>query len=474
MFSSFNTDTKKEHSNQKQQIEIKLYQYGSYGCIYTPEIKCDTGDAGSKMFVSKLMKHTDNLNKEINITNQLYSIKNANLYFAGLLQICGANITNISDDNFEKCPIFKYTKTEQEELKKQENREIIYKDRETIKEKYISAKIRYVGEKNVDEYHKELYVAFLAQLTNQEYSPEKNKSREDECRELIKTKVMSSYFYLLYSIHKMNVDARITHNDIKRENIIIDDKTKYPILIDFGLSFSIDNILSLNEEEKQILEQTQPGDIKKSNVQISDIFFSDQFYLYYCLDIYIIQYIIKVKKQNYIRLFDKLPKIREIDETYSYDNLSIYPTYFETILEPINESELFGLIEEYYSKCWLFLENAFQVIWTNQTEITEKCERIKSYYKTNYINSTKSWKDLYYDLMQEQIITTWDNYSIATSFLIIAGSPLNIEQELKRNTLFDMENNNIVNEWKKTFFATPNERPSCLQSIEIFQTSVFT
>jgi serine/threonine protein kinase len=53
--------------------------------------------------------------------------------------------------------------------------------------------------------------------------------------------ILDSYTFLLNNIRILNING-IIHYDLKMPNILIDEKTKTPIIIDFGLSIPISNI----------------------------------------------------------------------------------------------------------------------------------------------------------------------------------------------------------------------------------------
>jgi serine/threonine protein kinase len=112
---------------------------------------------------------------------------------------------------------------------------------------YISNKIRYVGQHNIDYY---------LTKTNGELFPLK--------------KILNTHLHLLEAIEKLQ-SKNIIHMDLKCNNIMWDDIQHIPIIIDFGLSRMMD------------LENPPVN---------KDFFISYENYEYWCIDIYIISQIV--------------------------------------------------------------------------------------------------------------------------------------------------------------------------------------
>jgi len=219
---------------RNETLEIKLLSQGAYGCIFRPELKCDSGEPGDIRYVSKIQKNTETIKNEIIIGDAVKKINNYEFFFSPIETICPVSISKISEPIRQNC-------------------EIISKEGASIPvdSKYISAKIRYVSKMNIEEY--------LLSLP-----------REPE---LLSKKITASYLYLLKSIQKLR-ELGIIHYDIKEKNIMYDESNHSPIIIDFGLSFMV-SALTTTELQNQAL-------------------YTPDFYPYWRIDIYILSYITKI------------------------------------------------------------------------------------------------------------------------------------------------------------------------------------
>jgi serine/threonine protein kinase len=345
-------------------IEIKFISSGSYGCVYDGYIGCDEPDESSNQnaYVTKIMKRNKYISFEIENTKKLYEIQNAYLYFAGFIQTCGANITKISSSEIEKCDLFEQNTTN-----------------EKTTNLYISAKIRYVGKQTLREY----------------FYDENNSARRNE------RNILSCYHYLLHSIQKMNTEARMIHTDIKPENIMMDEKTKYPIIIDFGLMFPIDNILLYNKMlEPFVLDTTNPDFETQLKLEIEnqkiDNIFNRTFYRYNNLDFYLL--------------------------TRIYDNPDILKT-------ECNAEEIKKYIDEFYED---FSGSKGLGGIMEKSKIDSYKEKQTEYYKTKY--NGKKWINMCFDLTKEPVIQMWDKYALDISFLEISPNSFSsFEKELTEN-----------------------------------------
>jgi len=223
-----------ELTPKKETLEIKLLSQGTYGCIFKPELKCDSGEPGDIRYVSKIQKNTETIKNEIIIGEAVKKINNYEFFFSPIETICPVSISKINNSVQQKC-------------------DIISKEGVSVPvdSKYISAKIRYVSKMNIEEY--------LLTLP-----------REPE---LLSKKIIASYLYLLTSIQKLR-ELGIIHYDIKEKNIMYDESNHSPIIIDFGLSF-IATSLTTPELQNQAL-------------------YTPIFYPYWRIDIFILSYITKI------------------------------------------------------------------------------------------------------------------------------------------------------------------------------------
>ena len=261
--------------NQPQKTtEIKLLNQGTYGCIFRPEIKCDDGTVGSIKYISKIQKRDDNINYELFVSSKIKEIHNYYFYYAILLNDCNAILTSIPESQLKQCKVLDSIPVDSK--------------KET---KYISTKIRYVGEHSLEKYLKILYLSKQnadksPSLQSGEYSIASRSSNvrrfSNLSSQFFEEKIKHTYQFLLFSLNKLNTHG-VIHNDIKENNIMIDDNTRCPVLIDFNLSFLISDIQKPDAgelDEKPMLEK------------LNRMFFYSEFYLYYGIEFYMLVYIV--------------------------------------------------------------------------------------------------------------------------------------------------------------------------------------
>ncbi len=218
-------------------IEIQLVSQGANGCIYRPNINCDTGEPEDINYISKIQTNTNNIQNEINISNIIKTIDNYNFHFAPILSNCKTTISKIKDSEIKKCKLLNPDKPDQETPSILKTGEL------------ISTKMRYVGSNTLETY--------LLSIPN---------NRKD----LIHKKIYSLYIYLLYSIRLLS-EKDIIHFDLKENNAMYDLKNNSPIIIDFGNSFVASNI--------------------KTYEQRREYFYTPEFYLYWTIEVHFLNYI---------------------------------------------------------------------------------------------------------------------------------------------------------------------------------------
>jgi len=298
--------------------EISLVNQGSYGCIFRPELKCD-GTIGDPHYVSKIQKDEESLINETTLGKKIAQINKYQYYFAPIENQCFVSLDKIEDSEKEKCKILQDATTAEQPIKENSNHE------------YVSTKIRYVSNLNIDNY--------LQSLPKQLYEK----------------KWESTFYYLLNSIKKLNAQ-NIIHLDIKEKNIMYDKMMHNPIIIDFGISFDC----------------TSPA--------TSDIFYTDVYYPYWCIDIYIICNIIT---KNRISQTIVKEELEELIKRFFFE-------FFETnkkFIVPVKEEEKAPLIENH---------NKFF---------------------SSFIG--KTYKELVDHLYKPEYYLSWDLYSLCITYLFI-------------------------------------------------------
>ena len=176
----------------------KLLSQGGYGCVYHPGLFCDGSSIGNE-YVSKMQIDAAWTNREILLGSRIVKINNYLWYFAPVVKYCNLNINLIKDKTLLKdCEIIKPGET----------------DYKLMFIPYIEKQpFLYTLFKNYNS----MVFLYLIEVTKQ----------------------------LLISIKKLT-EQSIIHFDLKAENIILNTKNKYPIIIDFGISIDYTKLNSNN------------------------------------------------------------------------------------------------------------------------------------------------------------------------------------------------------------------------------------
>ena len=298
--------------------ERELINQGSYGCIIKPQIECDENEYDSKNYVSKIQEVSFELEKEIKIGEEIQKIENYFNNFAPILKSCNVSLNEIPYDIVNNCKIMKNSLGEKDETKT-----------------YVSNKIRYVGKYDLGK---------IIKMT--------------ETKKQLPI-LLDNHLYLLKSIEKL-LTNNIIHFDLKPNNIIYDEIQGVPIIIDYGLSFNIKNVMDNPDES-----------------YYEKYFLTDEFYVFWCVEVFVISQIIYNHKDGNVNK--------------------------EQLTSIMNEM----IFDEYYSKIL-----TRQDIETFKTKYTE--------YFSKYID--RPWKDLMIDLLKEDNYKTWDNYALCISLLFILNN----------------------------------------------------
>ena len=178
----------------------KLIGEGGFGCVFYPSLTCKGKVNQTKKFVSKIQVLDKYIIRELNISKIIIKIPNYTIFFSPIIKSCKINIATFDSQYIKDCDIIN----------------------NNINKKFILSKIPYIEGKEfrtyintIDDLSEYLYI-----LTN-------------------------SYYYLLNSLQILYMQ-NICHYDIKFENIIYNNNTNKPIIIDFGLSFLFSDIMNFN------------------------------------------------------------------------------------------------------------------------------------------------------------------------------------------------------------------------------------
>lgn len=250
-----------------------LIAEGSYGCIFHPAIKPDGKEYKSKKMVSKLHVHDKNSKREIYIGNKIKKIKKEKCsgpesewysyfewdkHFAPVIEHHNVNIKSIDNNFLKECSLLNNNDS-----------------------KYILLQSNYVGPE------------LLEYISN----------NMNKCTLIIQL-LIDTYIYLLKSINILNIN-RIIHLDIKPNNILIDVEKQLPIIIDFGISYCIDDI---NIEDTNSLKK---------------MFYAFGIYYVWAPEIYYINYLLHVNNNPTHK------QLKKISHDFVFENKTL-TTIFST------------------------------------------------------------------------------------------------------------------------------------------------
>jgi len=183
-------------------IETNLISQGSYGCIFRPGFTCKGKPINNKKYITKIQKRADRSKKETKIGKLIKNIENYEDYFAPILKSCEISLARMEQDKVKRCDFI----DEDDDMK------------------YESNKLRYVGKNTLSKY--------ILNVVN------------DNPKRLIRV-LLDTHTNLLVGFQKL-YSAGIVHMDVKENNVMVEDTTGNPIIIDFGLSAQV-NTLSENK-----------------------------------------------------------------------------------------------------------------------------------------------------------------------------------------------------------------------------------
>jgi serine/threonine protein kinase len=176
----------------------KLIDQGGFGCVFYPGIECDGSVNKNTKYISKLHKKNHHVVNEYNVGKRVTKIPLYHYYFAPVVNMCNIDIAKIDKRERDMCRVVSRT---------------------SGSSKFVIMKMPYI--KNV---------SLVKYITN----PNIDKKE-------IVTYVMDLYKFLLHSLNMLN-SSGIVHFDFKIPNMLVEIKTKNPIIIDFGLSLPMNNL----------------------------------------------------------------------------------------------------------------------------------------------------------------------------------------------------------------------------------------
>jgi serine/threonine protein kinase len=321
---------KVKNKNKNKKKVVKFVAQGTYGCVFHPGIKCGSKNVESEKYISKIQVKDITLDREIDVGKIVRKIPNYKNRFSPIMKNCNVDVSTIDDKEVEKCDV------------------IMDSAYEVPPPRFVSSKMIYAGNKELGEY--------LEGLLTKPLDHSGTFDSVNQFRKYIK-QFTNSHIYLLESIRLLN-NANIVHYDLKQNNIIYNEKSDCPIIIDFGLSIQMDMLTPKN--------------------------YKDNFYSLYevyecwCVEILILCYISRCVSKKEFTLTSVITSLQELKE-----HITVYINENRALQKGILESERITLKKSCF----------------------------------DYINSFlgKSWQMMFDDLVKS--FKSWDNYSLAVIFI---------------------------------------------------------
>ena len=341
-----------QQKNSEESDPESFFKEGAYGCVFRPGMNC-LGEKEDSKFITKIQMYEETSLNEMIISKFMETVIKPEIpfyedMFAPIITSCILDLGKVKNETIQKC-------------------EVVQKKKNDATKKFVSNKIRYVGKYTLEPFLK------------LELSENKN---------VFHKLFFQSHLYLLNSLFILS-NYNIIHYDLKQNNISMDETKRIPVIIDFGLSFRFDDL-------------------------ITDFDYEQYFYIYYdkyppwCLEINIISFIVQEFKdlkdlQQTVKKNDK--KGNKKGKKERKDKKSIWKTSI------IDHRHLIDIVSHHF-------KNNYVVLNFNRATIDIAEKKWIEYITKEFQNKTgefivrelmKSWK-------------SWDNYSLCVIFFSLFRS----------------------------------------------------
>ena len=363
-----------------------FFKEGTYGCVFRPGMNC-LGEKEDSKFITKIQMYAETSLNEIIISKFMETVIKPEIpfyedMFAPIITSCILDLGVVKNETIiNKC-------------------EVVQKSKNDTTKKFVSNKIRYVGKYTLEPFLK-------LEIT--------------ENKNMFNKLFFQSHLYLLNSLFVLS-NYNIIHYDLKQNNISIDQEKRIPIIIDFGLSFRFDNL-------------------------ITDFDYEKYFYIYYdkyppwCLEINIISFIVQeFKDLKDLQQTIKKEEGKKKERKERKEKKSIWKTAI------IDTQHLLDIVHHHF-------KNNYVMLNFNRLTINDAEKKWIEYITKEFQNKTgefivrelmKSWK-------------SWDNYALCVIFLSLFRSfyPVNNNKYIPYGDIL-----------MDTIFSVPLDRDESIDTAE--------
>ena len=314
--------------------DSKLINQGGYGCIYYPSLPFKTSEThttkqpSSKKYISKLQKHNFHSEFEDFIGKQIQNIPCYELFFVPVLKTYQIDLATIKRDYLNDCEaVSKYIKRATGAAK----------DYKHLNKMFIIQKMNYVRGLDLKKYLYKLIETedavprkrgskkrTVSETEDSEDSEDSEDTADDDTTDDVtaattdpkdefisrslrkderQVRQLNEYFKIdehklsyhllsiLFDLYERITDSiqllikyGIIHYDLTHNNILIDNVTQLPLLIDFGLSIYIKRLQETPWKEKNETSQTVDSDLmfktQSSKLQQNNYYWKQHFYVH--------------------------------------------------------------------------------------------------------------------------------------------------------------------------------------------------
>lgn len=311
------TATEKPQSQTKKSFQ--LIGQGGFGCVYYRGFDVH-GDMLSPLYVSKLvLNRSENKDESERIIGKLVSSRmpGYDAFLNVVIDSQPIDLTVLSPEVLDKCDVVQRHKTSTASQSKSEFK--------VLKQLYIPSVtlLDFVTRCGI-------YMD-ASQLHNLPAAHVKKNGAVHYSVSQFMNVIISSYEYLLMAVARMQNELELVHYDLKVQNVVLNAYTKKPIIIDFGLAFSIRDV-------RAVLEK------KNKNVSDVDTVLSLKSFFYgfhpdyspWALETHMISYIVQATAQS-------------VSETATFDDSVTETTETKSAVEvaTINKDALIDMVEKY-------------------------------------------------------------------------------------------------------------------------------
>ena len=203
------TQSHKTPVRAKPDSDIMLLGQGGFGCVYYRGFD-SLGSLLNKRYVTKITKLKKT--REIDIGKIISKLPGYDAFFATVINAEPIELAVLKPGMLDECDIIS------RHIRKSETR----------------------SEPPKFQVLKQAYVPNVSMLDLVEHRGGKNQPTLTAAKML--NTLMCSHDHMLLALSRMQAESRVVHYDLKAGNVVFNTRSRNPIIIDFGLSFLIDDV----------------------------------------------------------------------------------------------------------------------------------------------------------------------------------------------------------------------------------------